>query len=62
MLEITKSGNWYSVEIECSGYSDVFKAQGTKAYNELMEDLAHDCILDEQTELAAQCINARIGK
>ena len=54
MLEITQNGNWYSVEIEYDGDWDHFRANGAKAFRELVQDLIHDCKIDEQFQLAEQ--------
>jgi hypothetical protein len=54
MLELTKNGNWYTIEIEYDGQFDAFKANGKKELNELISDLIHDCKLDQQYELVNQ--------
>jgi hypothetical protein len=54
MLQLTQSGNWYSIEIEYNGDWDLFKAHGKQELNELITDLIHDCKIDEQFEFAEQ--------
>jgi hypothetical protein len=54
MLELSQSGNWYTIEIEYNGDYDQFKAHGKAELNELISDLIHDCKIDEQFALAEQ--------
>jgi hypothetical protein len=51
MVELEQNGSWYRVSIEYNGDLDVFKAHGKQELNELIEDLIHDCKIDEQFHL-----------
>jgi hypothetical protein len=53
-VELTQAGNWYTLEIEYDDMHNAFKANGSKQLNELIDDLVHDCKIDEKFNLLPQ--------